>query len=473
MTKNRPFNIEIISAWFLALLFSVLVTSNLIFGFNLALYGLTAVIGLLVTLVWPRSGLLAMFFLTLVFAKQFSLSNVIINQEEYKFYLIDIFLLAVYFRVVLDWLKINRPAIKGVDWLLIAFMIWTALSYAVSVAYGDAITPVAFSSLKNYIFYPALYFAVWFLFRSRDDWRQLFNFFIAGVVVSLGFLVYGLVTGVGLWTELTPLTTSGARLIDFDHAFYLALAIIVALPIIIYGHSRYKQVLAWLVPLFLLGVLGSLMRHLWLALLVYLAWFIYSIGNQRRIFKYWLTRYLALGTIILSLLAFVVAVIPQSSLSNQANVQRGYLVTRAMSFFDSEDSSFAWRSSLWRGVWSELAVNPLFGLGLGQRIYLDMGSYKDYVELRNIHNSFLAITTQLGLVGIILLATLVLNLFIRVWRISLSDHYLQMKKLILLGVLVFCSVAFLFQPYLEANWFSIWWWLALGLSRSLYENSTS
>jgi O-antigen ligase len=144
-----------------------------------------------------------------------------------------------------------------------------------------------------------------------------------------------------------------------------------------------------------------------------------------------------------------------------------------MSFFDSEDSSFAWRSSLWRGVWSELAVNPLFGLGLGQRIYLDMGSYKDYVELRNIHNSFLAITTQLGLVGIILLATLVLNLFIRVWRISLSDHYLQMKKLILLGVLVFCSVAFLFQPYLEANWFSIWWWLALGLSRSLYENSTS
>lgn len=468
MIKNKLNFPDLLSTSFLVLLFSALVVFNLIFGFNQAFYIVSALSAVVISFLRPRCGLWAVIFLTLVFAKHFTLSSFIINQEEYKFYLIDIFLVAIYFRVALDWLKSQKLNFNKLDWLFLAFIIWTILSFWYSVAVADANFAVAFSSLKNYTFYPLLYFVVWRLLPDKASWRQLLTVFIAGASVSIAYLAYGLVSGQGLWTEITPLTTSGVRYLDFDHAFYLALASVVIVPIIILQSKRHFNYLTWLLPLMLLGVIGSLMRHLWLAGFVYAVALLFLLGPDRQLLKHWLARYLAVGLIGISILLFVVNVVPMLNTNSQLGEGVTFVSERVLSFTDSSDTSFSWRSSLWYAVWLQFIETPIFGSGLGQRTFLDMGAYKDFIELRNVHNSFLSILIQLGLLGLGLLITFVIGTAYQVWFKVGHNANQKLIKIIIIGLLIFCTSAFMFQPYLEANWFSVWWWLTLGLAKSFY-----
>jgi O-antigen ligase len=171
--------------------------------------------------------------------------------------------------------------------------------------------------------------------------------------------------------------------------------------------------------------------------------------------------------------AMVTVLAPQSSLSGNLAEQGRYLSTRVVSLFDSGDTSIAWRNTLWRVALADLMERPWSGQGLGQKVFIDMGSYKEYVELRNIHNSFLAILTQLGFVGLCLLAVLVLIWLYRMWTCKATEAWRTTVRYSALGMIIFCVVTFLFQPYLEANFFSIWWWLALGWGRAYYEGSLS
>jgi len=133
LTKSD--NRELYSALFLILIFSVYVISNLAIGFNLGFYCLVASAALILSFTSPRSALWSIIFLTLFFAKQFTLSGLIINQVEYKFYLIDIFLVAMYARVALDWLASGQRRLNRIEWVLILFFVWTAISFAFSVAF--------------------------------------------------------------------------------------------------------------------------------------------------------------------------------------------------------------------------------------------------------------------------------------------------------------------------------------------------
>jgi len=370
-------------------------------------------------------------------------------------------------------MKYRQPKFKLLDYSLLLFFGWVAIIFWFSLAFWDASLQPAFSSLKNYVFYPALFFVVWYWFRDRQILKYWLGFFIAGACLSLGFFAYGLIVGQGLWTEITPLSTSGSRFLDFNHAFYLCLAFILGLSHLIWQKDRVSNLIIWLLPLFLIAVAGSLMRHLWLALGVYLLWLVVTLGTGRASLKILVTKYLAAGIMTLALVLFIFNLLPQSDLNQQVNQQQGYFVARLSSIFDDGDTSIAWRGTLWQVVWDNFLLNPLVGQGLGQRVFIDMGSYKDYVELRNVHNSFLAILTQVGLIGFLLFVIFTIGQLVKVWRYKAKDNLSQMVRYSLSGVIIFCSVAFLFQPYLEANFFSIWWWIILGLGHAYYEGAFS
>ncbi|HRH22076.1 MAG TPA: O-antigen ligase family protein, partial [bacterium] len=229
----------------------------------------------------------------------------------------------------------------------------------------------------------------------------------------------------------------------------------------------------WLLPLFVAAILGSLMRHLWLALTIYLVWLLITLGSDRASLKKLVAKYLALVIVIFSLGIFVANLMPHSQLTQSLGDQRGYLATRLFSLFDDGDTSIAWRGTLWNNAWSNFLDTPLTGAGLGQKIFIDMGSYKDYVELRNIHNSFLAVLTQLGAVGLLLLLVFVLAQLIKIWTFKVRSNLDLIVRYSVSGIIIFCTIAFMFQPYLEANFFSIWWWLFLGLGHAYYESTLS
>lgn len=463
----------IVAALFLSSLLSIFILINLLFAYSLPLYILVAAVALVLSFIYPLAAIFAITFLTLVWSQNFTLSPLIINQVEYKFYLLDLLLVPLYFRTALDWLKYRNLKLKGLDQILLLFFAWVAIIFGASLAYWDGNFSTAFSSLKNYTFYPLIFFVVWYYFRDRQIFKTWLNFFVAGVITSLGFFAYGLINGHGLWTEITPLSTEGSRFLDFNHAFYLCLAFIIGLSYLIWRKDRLSKVFAWLLPLFFAGIIGSLMRHLWLALAAYLIWLIVSLGSARASLKTLVAKYLAAALLVLSLGLFIINLLPQSHFSQSLSEQQGYLSTRVLSLFDDGDTSIAWRGTLWQAVWSNFLDQPLLGQGLGQKVFIDMGDYKDYVELRNIHNSFLAILIQLGLVGFVLLIIFVLGQLIKIWRFPVTDSFSAMLRYAFGGIIIFCLIAFLFQPYLEANFFSLWWWIFLGLAHAYYEGTLS
>jgi O-antigen ligase len=124
---------------------------------------------------------------------------------------------------------------------------------------------------------------------------------------------------------------------------------------------------------------------------------------------------------------------------------------------------------VWSEGFREYSKNPIFGLGLGQRIYVENEDYRDFVEVRNIHNSLLVLLFQFGLTPFFL--------FLAFIYANLKDILQKAKKdwidTALIIFLVYYLVIFLFQPYLETNLLGIFFWIILGLIAARTRNANS
>lgn len=468
---------ESLAAILLIAVFSAFILVNFNFGFNLFFYALIAILGVVIPIVYPRAGIYAIVVLMLAFTKFFSLQSLIIDDAEYKFYLLDIIFSATLFSVLLRLLagKI-KFALRRADFILLVFLVLTGVYFLISVLALDSSFYLAFSSFKNYVFYPLLYFTAYFLFSERAHWNRFFKFLIAGASAVVGFIAYGLITGQGLWTEITPLTTSGSRILDFNHAFYISAVFLLGLVYILFKQDKLSKYFYILLPIFALGIIGSLMRHLWIALFFAVICLYLIIYQQRKkIFRKVFAKYVAISLMIFSVIFLIANLLPDSKLNASYFSVQENVVERITSISDRQDTSIAWRNAVWQGVWKEYKQNLVLGMGFGRRIFIDMGGYSDYVEVRNIHNSWLAIFVQMGLVGVGLLIWFLVNIIVNVLRKKheVMTKNLQIIKISTMSILAFCLVAFLFQPYLEANFFSWLFWLNLGLARRYYEGIIS
>ena len=115
----------------LSLLFLVnggFLLSVIFFGFNFALYLITALISLSLALWQPGGALLAIISLTIVFAKVYTLQPVVLGQAEYKFFLLDVLMIGTYLGVVFRrFLGQSKWRWRSMDWLLISWFALTAI----------------------------------------------------------------------------------------------------------------------------------------------------------------------------------------------------------------------------------------------------------------------------------------------------------------------------------------------------------
>ncbi len=455
------------------LLFAGFLALKLAFGFSLVLYLPLAICGLIMSIMVPAAGLTACLVLTIIFANYFSLQGIEIDKDLYKFYLPDILLMGSYIGL---WARLAEGQIK-LRWrwpetLLTVFILLTFVYFIFSITVLNGEFAAAFSSFKNYAFYPLIYFAVYLSFTSKASLKQLAYFAFGGCLMVVYFIAYGIFAGKGLWTDITPLTTSGNRLLDFDHAFYLSLANIAGISYLVFGRQAdWKKAWSWLLPIFLFGVVGSLMRHLWVAGLCSLLFmFALPLVRRRPDAKKVFANYLVSGAAVVMIILLLVNLFPDLSVSRKMSEVKDQTVERIFSLANSQDTSFTWRSSVWESAWWQYRNNLFSGIGFGRKVFVEMPDYLDYVEVRNVHNSFLAIAVQMGLISFAILAAFLL------WQFAGAIKRLKdwpIVNVALASMMLFCFIAFLFQPYLEANFFNIVFWVLLGLSRRTYEGLTS
>jgi O-antigen ligase len=414
-------------------------------------------------------GLILIAGLTMFFERYFTLTGLTIGEDIYKFYLLDAVLvfsfLALLYRLIRERTKI---VFGWPEKILTVFLVMVALYLLRSLFDLNANFTIAFSSFKNYLVYPLIYFLTLYTINSREKLKSFVHtllFLAAGLIV---FILIGFVNGVGLWTEFTPLSTGGVRYLAGTHAFYMLLAALIGTSLFFYNRIRNSFLGLTLLGCWSFGIGVSLMRHLWLALAVGLA-IIFALlekNNKKKFIQYAFKS-------ILVIINIAVIVILFSSLSyfavsgNWLNDTVTAVSDRVLSLTElSADSSASWRNDLWydaKNVWEQ---NPIFGVGFGKSILIDWGDFKNFEEIKNIHNSPLSITVQMGLLGIAIFGLFVLVSLISALRKIFADEDLKPYYLgLFAGVVIFLFVS-LFQPYLETNLLSLWFWMFLGLIRT-------
>lgn len=466
--KKAEFASETVSAVFIIAFVSLFILVNLFFGFVWPLFILAMGIGFFIAVKYPRSGILASIFLTMVFERFFTLQSFFVGKTEYKLYPLDVILLGVLAGIIFQVIFQKKKIIlEKADKILVGFIGWNFVYFIFSVFISKNDAALAFSTFKNYAFYGLLYFAAVFLFQAKEDIGRLFKFFLAGATAITIFIIIGILRGQGLWSEFTPLSTGGARTLAFTHGLYLTLAFVPALLGIVFGKLKKSGWLYFLMIMWLIGIVGTMMRHLWIALVIALVAVYVFLPKKNKIeFRQTAFGFLAPVAIAIILLGYFMVISPNSALNAETKNVFSAVTERTTSLANvSADESFAWRSLVWNSAYAEFKQNPLLGTGTGKRIYAETKTYKDFIEVRNIHNSFLAIMIQLGIAGLGLFVWFVYHNMKNLLRFSSADVAVNFYKFSVFGVLVMYLAVLPFQPYLETNLLSIFFWLTLGLAR--------
>lgn len=477
MPKNKQsFNIHIEtwSAIFIIAFVSTFILANFFIGFSWPIYILSMGVAFTLSVFYPRAGLYAIVFLTMIFERFFTLASIYVGRTEYKLYPIDIIMLAMLVGLFFYYwrrTKAERQNFKLIknDWVLIIFIFLNAVYFLASVFVIKSSAYLSFSSFKNYGFYSLLYFVSLWLIQSREDLKRLFSFFMAGALAIIGFIIFGIVNGKGLWTQFTPLSTPGVRILAFTHGLYLSLAFVAAIVYLVVKKDRSKKTyLYWILPVWLIGIAGTMMRHLWISIiLALLGVYVFISKEKRKVFRKLVGSFFLVFLTALIFVFYFMTMTPNSSTTRFAQNTLSAVEERGSSIANAgADQSFAWRELVWNTAYDDFKNNPVLGIGTGKMVYIQTQNYRDFVEIRNIHNSFLSILIQMGLLGF---GTLIFFLYKNISSLikTLRKTHNQFYALAILGTLLVYLIAIMFQPYLETNLLAIFFWIALGLSRNL------
>ena len=428
----------------------------------------------------PLLGLGLTISLTMIFEHFFTLQSLTIDQNIYKLYPLDIVIGFSALGLILDYCRQNKRKkilFSLPEKLLLSFILLSLIYFVLSLFNLNSQVSVAFSTAKNYAFYPLLYFLILYGIDNEKKFKTIINTILLSGLALVVFIGVGLIRGQGLWTEITPLSTAGARFLAGTHAFYLTFSSLIVLSLISAKRFANPALVGLILWLWIIGILGSLMRHLWLALFFggLILLFVLPSAHRRHLLQFLAKNFLVLISVILIIFLFLnlLNLIGQDNFINQTSV---ILQERVASLADNAgDTSISWRLSFWQSARDRWLENPVFGVGFGQKINLEVGTWRIFEEIRNIHNSPLAILVQMGILGVSTLFLFVFFVFKQSWQSfknyqSLSPYYLGLVA----ALAAFIAASF-FQPYLEANLTGIFFWIFFGLIRtsSVISKSTS
>lgn len=432
----------------------------------------------------PRVGLFSIILLTMIWERFFTLQSLVVLGRAIKLYPLDILLIVTGASAIVHWLLerhhrklLHDPLARSpaplqsfaaFEKLLVVFALFATMYFFQSQVMGVREPEIAFSTFKNYAFYILLTFLVLGLTRTRDDFLRLVRTILAGGVGIIAFIILGFARGEGLWTEFTPLSTEGVRYLAFPHAYYLMLALLIA--IAVWAHRLFHHPLRALgiMGIQFLGILGSLMRHLWIA---FIAGTVIIIATSSRVVQRQFLRWgqiLFGGALLLLLLGGTTTVMfPASALGSAVAHFLDPLLARITSLGNvTEDLSALWRLKLWQTAFARFWESPLLGIGFGQEITFDVRGFISTVRVRDLHNSLFGLLVQMGMIGFALFVAL---------QVALIAGYLRHRTRLLSAIRPFVDgafaayVAFLvasnFQPYLETNILNVFFWLLLGIIR--------
>ena len=344
------------------------------------------------------------------------------------------FILSVYlcfFAIQTDdtiWLKLKREPILIVN---LIFLIWGALSFFYSKNIPEYVIVLSEHSL---------YFIIIILLIAIASVNRLnINYLILMPITALFIEEYLLIID---FLELTSYNIFNNYYVSDLKGYTMnkniaAASLMMKIPFILYALSIKKKIVfdVFLSVMLILGsgliVLGSA-RSIILGLLLVL------------ILSVFLLVYLKNKKVIVLFVGLILAGISSAYLVN-LNTDKN-LVERIESIQNFEnDQSSSQRLRYYKHGVNHILSNPIIGTGLGnwkiESIKYDNKNIIQYIVPYNLHNDFLELGTELGIIGMVLYM-LIFILIIRFLIISIRKTNNEKRKLLFFSIL-FCFAAYL------------------------------
>ncbi|MEK7681076.1 MAG: O-antigen ligase family protein [Patescibacteria group bacterium] len=446
-------------------------------GQSLSFYAIFILVSFYSIFKYPKTGIYLIIIGTMWFERHFTLQPLTIGDVSYKIYPLDFILLitglSLFVRVVdkeikWKWHKFDTPIL----------LFGLAATFGYLLSWLRNLDPVlAFGTYKNYFLYAVVYVFIALLFKTKEDWKKLMAWFFAGGAGLFFFLFYGIITGHGLWSDFTPLSTYGERLIAGTHIFYMVLFGFFLMSLYFWKSEFQKKISEKIIfaciGLVAIGILVSLVRHLWAALaVIFILWFIFLYREEKK-------KMITLGKKCFAIGLFFILIYLWVSFSFKGavpqNLSKGYYAVKERVGIESvarlEDSSFRWRISAWAvGVvlWTR---HPVLGSGLGQLVsgYDNIVPFE--IAARELHNNYLGILIQLGVVGLGVVLAWFWMLLVKMkemWKFTQArDNFYTQLTFTWVSVVLLFMIGFSISVYWDVNFFIIWWWVALAAVRFL------
>jgi len=444
---------------------SLPVLANLIWQNNIFVFLGSLIIAVFFMWQTPLAGILGVLLTTMFFGEHFSLLPLKIEDEIYKIYLLDF---GLFFAFVCWFLKtrVKKPKIKKFLnenlWLLVYFaFIILNLIRGLVLTYDKELV---IGTFKNYS-YVLVYWLIILMVNKKEQVLKFIKVLFWGGVGLIFFVLYGWLSGRGLWSEITP----GQRYLSGLHSYYLTFLIIILLVLIIYKQFIFSKIkVASLFLISLLGMIGGMFRHLWLGVsCAILNIFVWSEFKQKKsLVKMGLIMICIFVIVILSIL-WVNGILGNYSDNFLENKFFNEIQGRASSLLytgSTAESATGWRLATWQIALDKFSESPLVGIGFGQKFYFEYRGWLDLIDIRNIHNDFASLLVQLGILGFI--PFLMFNFYrVRdlIKLLKKKDEFYKSLGLMLSGFYIVSIFGIFFAIYLMFNGTSIFYWVIVGL----------
>lgn len=413
----------------------------------------------------PESGLHLIIIGLMVYERWFGLLPINLFGLNLKLYPLDIIIIITILAQLWQLTENNLKNYKSdfriffIFWLII--LIWLGLS----IFWGGN-QQLVFSAFKNYLIYPLVIFSLVVLnCQNLASWQRIFKTLLLTGLVLVGFIFYGLISGQGLWSDFTPLSTPGNRLLAATHAFYLIwpLLLLISLKsakIKVFGRIDLLVIFIWII-----GLIISLFRNLWLGFgvgLIFL-FFLQKLEERGRFLE------IFLKTLILAFIIIITLGWLTYAIHGDLDYFKPYLnsIRERVGVFNPNnltDDSAKFRLAAWHKVGEILNNHWQLGIGFGQSLQFQLANNDYQLNVREIHNDYLALFLELGLVGSLGFVILIINILIKGYKInrqaaSADQPYLNSALVFLVIFLILAALG----TYFETNILHFFFWLSFGL----------
>jgi len=450
-------------------LFSLLIIYLNFFQPSTVVFLLFLLTGAVLIFAEPSAGIIALTIITMTLERWFGLQPLNLFGLDLKIYLLDFVLiitwLAAFFRTKPRALRSYKKVGKLLVFWTLIISIWCFLSWLWG---GDKF--LIASAFKNLVFYPISIVTLTLLYcQNNKNWLQIFKSILVGGLLITIFILLGLISGRGLWSEFTPLSTAGSRLLAATHAFFIIFPLYLLLTI----RSDGKRVFnfrngSWDLIVFflwLVGLIVSLFRNVWLGVFGGVVAIYYFLKGSERV------RFVKnfLNIFLLGFFSLIIFVWLSYLITGDNSVATPYLESiqervGALNPTSLKDSSARFRLAAWQEAREKLSLHPFFGIGFGRNIQFSLDDSDYQVDVRELHNDYLAMLLQLGLVG-------ALALFGTLFLLVREAYLIASRSVGKYRPYLIASLAWLFTylilsalgTYWETNFYIIFFWLVLGL----------